>query len=115
MQTDILSFMCDQVRGKNLLDVGCADHDVDNPGMKVAGCMPTLSRPPGLLSGSDILEQECQKLRERGYNAGARGACSIDLGQKFEVVVAGEIIEHVENPGALVPNLARHVAPNGSG
>jgi 2-polyprenyl-3-methyl-5-hydroxy-6-metoxy-1,4-benzoquinol methylase len=52
-------------------------------------------------------------LRERGYNAVAGDACSVDLGQKFEVVVAGEIIEHVENPGALVRNLARHVAPNG--
>jgi 2-polyprenyl-3-methyl-5-hydroxy-6-metoxy-1,4-benzoquinol methylase len=113
MQTDILSFLCDQVRGKNLLDVGCADHDVDNPGMKDRWMHAHLVKAARSTLGLDILEQDCQKLRERGYNAVAGDACAIDLGQKFEVVVAGEIIEHVENPGALIRNLARHVAPGG--
>ena len=55
----------------------------------------------------------CAKLRARGYNVVAGDACTSDLGRQFECVVAGDIIEHVDNPGMMIRNLARHLKPNG--
>jgi 2-polyprenyl-3-methyl-5-hydroxy-6-metoxy-1,4-benzoquinol methylase len=113
IQTDIITFLCDQVRGKDILDVGCADHDVDNPPMRDKWLHGHLVKAARSAIGLDILETDCAKLRARGYNAVAGDACTVDLGRQFDVVVAGEIIEHVENPGMLVRNLARHVRPGG--
>lgn len=36
-----------------------------------------------------------------------------DFGKQFEVVVLGDIIEHVENQGLLLRNIRRHLAPGG--
>src|SRR5215210_9225113 len=38
---------------------------------------------------------------------------TIDLGQRFDVVTMGEIIEHVENPGLMMRNMRRHLKPGG--
>jgi SAM-dependent methyltransferase len=41
------------------------------------------------------------------------GAMEADLGERFDVVTAVEVIEHVENAGALIRNLKRHLKPGG--
>ena len=113
IQTDIQSYLESQVRGLDVLDVGCADHDVDNRPSSDRWMHERLSRAARSILGTDILEQECAKLRALGYNVIAEDACTMKLGKTFDVVVAGEIIEHVENPGQLVRNLAAHLRPGG--
>jgi len=113
IQTDILSYLESQVEGLDVLDVGCADHDVDHPPTGDRWMHGRLSRAARSMLGIDILEQDCAKLRARGYDVIAGDACTMKLGRAFDVVVAGEIIEHVENPGLLVRNLAEHLRPGG--
>jgi 2-polyprenyl-3-methyl-5-hydroxy-6-metoxy-1,4-benzoquinol methylase len=113
IQTDILSYLEDQVRGLDVLDVGCCDHDVDNPPSGDRWMHARLGRAAKSILGMDILERDCAKLRARGYDVVAGDACTVSLDRTFDVVVAGEIIEHVENPGQLVRNLAKHVRPGG--
>src|SRR5579872_3744834 len=105
IQTDILSYLEDQVRGLDVLDVGCCDHDVDNPPSGDRWMHARLGRAAKSILGMDILERDCAKLRARGYDVVAGDACTVSLDRTFDVVVAGEIIEHVENPGQLVRNL----------
>jgi len=38
---------------------------------------------------------------------------NIDLGQKFDVVIASEVIEHVPHPGLLMETISRHLAKDG--
>ncbi len=40
-------------------------------------------------------------------------AMSADLDQKFDVIVAGEVIEHLVNPGRLLTNMRRHLKEDG--
>jgi hypothetical protein len=90
IQTDILSYLESQVEGVDVLDVGCADHDVDNPPSGDRWMHARLSRAARSILGTDILERDCAKLRARGYNVVAADACTMNLGQTFDVVVAGE-------------------------
>lgn len=38
---------------------------------------------------------------------------SDDLGRRFEVIVAGDVIEHMSNPGRFLDNCRRHLEPGG--
>jgi len=113
IQTDVISYLENQVRGLDVLDVGCVDHNADAPLAGDRWLHARLHRTAKSVFGTDILEQGCAALRAKGYNVVAADACTMRLGQAFDVVIAGEIIEHVENPGQLVRNLAEHLRPGG--
>jgi SAM-dependent methyltransferase len=100
--------MADLVRGKTVLDVGCVDHSARLESSD-RWMHKHLVRAAASVIGLDILESEAAKLRERGYNVVAGDASTVDLGQTFDLVVAGEIIEHIDNPGAFLRNMARHL------
>ena len=36
-----------------------------------------------------------------------------DFGKKFDVIVAGDVIEHLNNPGLFLANVARHLKDDG--
>ncbi|MDG9668257.1 class I SAM-dependent methyltransferase [Hahella sp. CR1] len=38
---------------------------------------------------------------------------TVDLGDKYEVAVAGDVIEHVSNPGLFLDNIKRHLEEDG--
>jgi len=38
---------------------------------------------------------------------------NIQLNRKFEVVVAGDVLEHVSNQGLFLDNIAHHLEPDG--
>ena len=45
------------------------------------------------------MERGSKKVRERGYRVIWGDVTKIRLGRKFEVIVAGEILEHLPNQG----------------
>jgi len=89
------------VRGRNVLDVGS---------------MADGSRPPVLyrnlkawarsVVGIDLLPS-----KEQTIIHGNMETC--DLGRKFDVVVVGDVIEHVDNPGIMLDNISRHLHDDG--
>lgn len=114
---DRITFIEERCHGKTVLDVGCVAHDVAR--MK----SPTwlhgrLAAVASRCLGVDILPEGIQAMVDMGYAA----VCH-DLGTglgpiadiaPFDVVVAGEVIEHVESLGMLF-ELARDVLqPGGS-
>jgi 2-polyprenyl-3-methyl-5-hydroxy-6-metoxy-1,4-benzoquinol methylase len=108
----VQEFVADFVTGKTVLDVGCIAHSASSEksdlwlhGFIVKRASYTL--------GVDILEHDVQTLRELGYNIVCGDVTTIDLPEKFDFVVAGEIIEHVSNPGAFISNMARHLKDGG--
>jgi ubiquinone biosynthesis O-methyltransferase len=40
---------------------------------------------------------------------------TIDLGEKFDVILTSEVIEHVSHPELLLKNVAKHLRPDGIG
>lgn len=114
--TDRLAFIQDQCRGKRVLDVGCVNHSVefvehdDWLHGKIAAVASSVV-------GIDIEKEAVEELNRRGYTAIVANAEDFNLRDRypegFEVVVAGEIIEHLVNPGLFLQNLRCHLAPGG--
>lgn len=104
--------MSELVRGKAVLDVGCVEHSAEQEKLDT-WLHKNLLNNAARIVGLDYQAEAVEELKGRGYDVVAGDAMTADLGERFDVVTAGEIIEHVENPGMLLRNLKRHMKPDG--
>jgi 2-polyprenyl-3-methyl-5-hydroxy-6-metoxy-1,4-benzoquinol methylase len=61
----------------------------------------------------DIARDELKKLKKKGYNVKYADAESMELGRQFDVVFAGELLEHLSNPGMFLAKANSHLKENG--
>ncbi len=108
MRTDnILQF----VRGPAVLDVGCAGHEVlaDSPEW-----LHGKLREKYRVTGIDISEENIGKMQALGFDdLHVQSADDFRLNRKFDTIVAGELIEHVSNPGAFLAAAREHLVSGG--
>lgn len=99
-------------RGRRVLDVGCIDHSA-SASYSDTWLHRYVQVSASSVLGVDLASAEVDKLRDRGYNVIAADAQVMSLGERFETIVVGELIEHVEAPGTLLRNLRDHLEPGG--
>lgn len=111
---DLLGHIESLVRGKRVLDIGVVSHSAryfDLPDWRHG----RIHQTAGYCVGIDILEPLVRELNERGFNVRCVDATSeIDMGERFDVVFIGDVVEHVDNAVLLLKFAARHLAPGGS-
>lgn len=96
---DRVTFIESRCRDRKVLDVGCVAHDVERMSSP-AWLHARIAAVAGRCIGVDVLASGIEAMRERGYEVVLHdlttGPGAIpDLGP-FDVIVAGELIEHVE-------------------
>jgi SAM-dependent methyltransferase len=107
------------IDGRSVLDLGV----VDSRPAKGPACQ-RIRRSPELLFrkiaeanpdtiGVDIDAEGVQALREMGYSAQCADVQTMNLRKQFDIIIAGELIEHLENPGQFLRNMARHLNKDG--
>ena len=111
-----LSFM-DHVKAeslnKSVLDIGCAEHDQSHWNSK-EWKHGEICKWSSDVMGIDIVPAAVKALCEKGYNVQLVDATSdVFLGRKFDVIVIGDVIEHVDNPVGLLRFAARHINHHG--
>ena len=111
--SDLNGFIDTLVEGKSVLDIGVAAHAaryLDQPGFRHARIAKRARRCVGL----DVLEPLVKELNARGFNVVCADATSdADLGERFELVFIGDVLEHVNDTIALLRFAARHLAAGG--
>ena len=101
-----------------VMDLGCVDA---RPQRNTAG--ERIAKPnflfkriheanPNVL-GVDIDPDGVEQLKQQGFNAVCADVETMDLGRQFDTIIAGEIIEHLENCGLFLRNMRRHLKDDG--
>ena len=86
-----------------ILDVGCARHDTER--RRRGNLHDELVRKADRVVGIDRVEDEIRAMSENGYDVVIGDAERLDelhVDAEFDVVVAGELIEHLSNPGLFL-------------
>jgi 2-polyprenyl-3-methyl-5-hydroxy-6-metoxy-1,4-benzoquinol methylase len=107
------------IDGRSVLDLGVVD---SRPAKGPAG--HRIRRSPDLLFrkiaeanpdtvGVDIDAEGVEVLREMGYTVQCADVQTMNLQKQFDTIIAGELIEHLENPGQFLRNMARHLRKDG--
>lgn len=102
---EILSFTTGKV-----LDIGCLQHGIHRTYSDdwLHRILSSEFDTIGIDLNEDVL-----KLKERGYNVYQCDAEDFNLNDKFDTIVAGEIIEHLSNPGKFLDCCKEHLKGNG--
>ena len=100
------------VIGKKVLDVGCVQHSAGKA-RDETWLHRFIAENASSVLGIDILEKDVQHLASQGYRVICADAIRVELPEKFDVIVAGELIEHLNSPGPFLANMRRHLAPDG--
>jgi 2-polyprenyl-3-methyl-5-hydroxy-6-metoxy-1,4-benzoquinol methylase len=100
------------VKGPRVLDVGCTGHEVE------AGSPywlhGRLRERFANVMGIDISEENVRALREMGFvGVHVASAEDFELPERFETIVAGEVIEHLSNPGRFLEAARKHLEDGG--
>ena len=110
---DLLGHIENLVRGQRVLDIGVVSHSAryfDLPDWRHG----RIHKAAAYCVGIDILEPLVNELNGRGFNVRCVDATSdADLGERFDVVFIGDVVEHVDNSVLLLRFAARHLAPGG--
>jgi 2-polyprenyl-3-methyl-5-hydroxy-6-metoxy-1,4-benzoquinol methylase len=101
---DRAEFIVERSAGRKVLDIGCVAHDVDRM-TSSEWLHARVARAARECVGVDVLEAGVEHMRELGYTAVVHDASTgpgplAELGP-FDVIVAGELIEHVASVDML--------------
>jgi len=112
-------FLIERARGKKVLHLGCADeHLVDLKLKNNAHLHAQLASVAGELWGVDVSAKGISELRRAGFPNLICGDVErlddIDdlRDQHFDVIIAGELIEHLSNPGLFLNGCRRLCSPD---
>jgi 2-polyprenyl-3-methyl-5-hydroxy-6-metoxy-1,4-benzoquinol methylase len=108
------NFIKKYVEGKSVLDLGCLGETTNVKFSKLHDLIRENSKS---CLGVDFHEKRIENLQKKGFNIVCDDVMSLDkvkiMGEKFDVIVAGELIEHLENPHLFIDNLKPLLSKNG--
>jgi len=110
--TDSIRERYDAVRplllGGSVLDIGCASRYGRDDWLH-----GLLAKDVKDVVGIDLNQKTVDELQAAGYDVRLADAQDFDLGRTFDVVFAGELIEHLDNVHGFLTSVRRHLAPGG--
>ena len=98
--------------GKDVLDVGFVGHMAESANDD-SWLHARLRRSAKSCLGVDILEPEVARLRELGYDALCADLAAAPLDRTFDLIVCGEVFEHLPSPHSMLLNLSRMLRAGG--
>lgn len=113
---DRLGFLEDRCRDRKVLDIGCVAHGIERE-RSPNWLHGRLASVAGECIGVDVLSDEVAALNQMGYRVVehdlTNGLGPLVGEAPFDVIVAGELIEHVPSLDMLFAIAGEALAPNG--
>src|SRR5688572_15016656 len=103
--------------GKRVLHLGCTNWPYTHEALRGGVLLHTdLERHASELYGFDFDQQGIDVLSGEGvanlYQADLENLDAVDLNETFDVILAGEMIEHLNNPGLFLTGIKRFMNPS---
>ncbi|MEM1227821.1 MAG: class I SAM-dependent methyltransferase [Planctomycetota bacterium] len=109
----LLGVVADHVADAVVLDVGCVGHGLEKRYTSYPFVHDLLCRYADRVIGIDIQEPEIEALTNEGYTVFCQNAESFSVDETFDVIFAGDLIEHLANPGLFLDRCHQHLRPDG--
>ncbi|MBL7858468.1 MAG: class I SAM-dependent methyltransferase [Cyclobacteriaceae bacterium] len=94
--------------GKDILDIGCA------VGYKKEDWMhKNIKSIAKSIYGLDLDQESVNNIKQKGFDVSQGNAQNFELNRKFNLVHAGELIEHLDNPGGFLESVRKHLTDDG--
>ncbi|MGE0743465.1 MAG: class I SAM-dependent methyltransferase [Hyphomonadaceae bacterium] len=101
------------VRGQDVLDIGAGEHDVSFYSEQ-SWEHGRIARVAKRAVAIEINPTLCEHYNAKGFDFRCVDATSdADLGERFDRIFIGDVIEHVNDPVALLKFASRHLKPDG--
>jgi 2-polyprenyl-3-methyl-5-hydroxy-6-metoxy-1,4-benzoquinol methylase len=108
-----LEIILARVRGKTVLDLGCSGSRHGVSEIRHQSLHRSLAVEAGDILGIDIDKDAVAAMKAAGFAVQVGDVETMNLGRKFQIIVAGDIIEHLPNPGVFLSNMHRHLEDDG--
>ncbi|MGQ0802745.1 MAG: class I SAM-dependent methyltransferase [Actinomycetota bacterium] len=109
---DRAGYLCELARDRNVLDIGFVDHDIsftDGPSWLHARLVAVASRCVGI----DVVSDAVEMVAARGYDVRSCDVTRDRLDETFDLIVAGEVLEHLGDPEAMFRNVGEMLGDRG--
>ena len=103
-----INFIIQYCEGKKVLDLGCVEHNLESSS-NTNWIHRAVKEKAAEVLGLDYLKEEVEELNKKGYNILHGNAESFDLARKFDVIIAGDLIEHLNNYGDFIKCCVKHM------
>lgn len=97
----------------DVLHVGCGGGFAGRPGESGWFHADLDDMTNGELVGVDIDRDAVESAQNDGYDVRLADATLFEIPERFDVIAAPNIIEHVTNPGQMLETIHRHLRPGG--
>ena len=110
--SDRIAYLCELVAGRSVLDIGIVEHTRDASSSD-RWLHRHLKRSAKRCLGVDVLEPEVMFLKDQGYDVVVADITLAPLAEKFDVIIGGEVLEHLDGPGMFMKHCAAMLEPGG--
>ena len=111
---DYTRYLAESVKNVSVLDIGVVEHTRDrmsSEDWKHKIIHESASRTVGV----DVIPELVEELNSKGYDVRLCDATSnADLGERFDAIHIGDVIEHVNSPVDMMKFAKRHLADGGT-
>lgn len=112
-RTDRIDAILKWVTGARVLDIGCTGHSLEQDSPQ--WLHGRLRQKCSSLVGIDISSENIDALKRSGFSeVYVQSAESFALPGRFDTIVAGELIEHLANPGSFLERAREHLDRGGA-
>ena len=101
------------VKDVSVLDIGCVDENIAFANKIRLWNHWFIYKMAKKVIGIDIEKTSLDKMKSMGFNVLTMSAEKINFTNKFNTVFAGELIEHLANPGLFLQKAKRVLTPKG--
>ncbi|MDD3797808.1 MAG: class I SAM-dependent methyltransferase [Novosphingobium sp.] len=107
-----IAFAAERCSGKRVLDLGCVMHDPESYASRYF-LHRAISEVAREAVGLDLYEAGVNQLRARGYDVHVGDAENFAFDEPFDVIVAGDIVEHLSNLEGFLKSCDANLAEGG--